>query len=87
MENHFHRFHELFQQLGLGDSAADIDAFIHNHAPLAENTRLSDAPFWSAAQASFLREAMQDDSDWCELADQLSAVLRQPPPNDIRRKP
>ncbi|MGB9193507.1 MAG: DUF2789 family protein, partial [Azonexus sp.] len=34
-----------------------------------------EAPFWSAAQASFLREAIGDDADWAAIADELNLKL------------
>ncbi|MCT7655389.1 DUF2789 domain-containing protein [Oceanimonas sp. NS1] len=37
---------------------------------------LVEAPFWSHAQASFLKEGLQEDSDWAEVIDQLNASLR-----------
>jgi hypothetical protein len=37
---------------------------------------LPQADFWSASQASFLREAVADDSDWCEVVDELDRLLR-----------
>lgn len=77
MDTPFHHFSELFAQLGLANDAAAIERFIAEHAPLAGDVRLEDAPFWTAAQAQFLREAMGEDSDWAELADQLSTALRQ----------
>jgi hypothetical protein len=75
MEAAIHRFGELFAQLGLPSGEAAIAAFIAEHAPLSGGTRLEDAPFWSAAQASLLRELIAADADWAELADQLNAVL------------
>lgn len=75
-----HRFHDLFAQLGLPSSDADIQRFIETHTPLAGEVRLHEAPFWSVAQAAFLRDAVQQDSDWAELADQLSQSLRAPEP-------
>jgi hypothetical protein len=64
MEKSFHRFHELFEQLGLGNRPDQIDAFLRAHAPLAPGVALTDAPFWSPAQAAFLRKALLSDSDW-----------------------
>ena len=77
MDAPFHRFSELFAQLGLANDAAAVERFIAEHAPLDGDVRLEDAPFWTAAQAQFLREAMGEDSDWAELADQLNTALRQ----------
>jgi hypothetical protein len=76
MDKHFHRFAELFQQLGLPADADSIAGFLHRHAPLAPGVALADAPFWSAAQASLLRESLHADADWAEVVDQLSAALR-----------
>lgn len=76
MEQSIHRFHDLFAQLGLPSDASNIEQFIASHAPLAADTKLADAPFWSPAQAAFLREACMQDADWAELADQLSMALR-----------
>jgi len=71
-----HSLRALFDQLGLPSDAAAIDAFIAQHRPLAENVRLADAPFWSPAQAQFLREEFDEDADWIELVDQLNVRLR-----------
>lgn len=71
-----HRFHELFEQLGLANDAAAISQFIEKHSPLAAELGLADAPFWSQAQSTFLREALSQDSDWAELVDQLSLAFR-----------
>lgn len=76
MDQTNHRFHNLFAQLGLADDALSIGQFIDSHSPLAANVKLPDAPFWTAAQAAFLREALLQDSDWAELADQLSLAFR-----------
>lgn len=75
MEAAIHRFSELFAQLGLPSSDAAISAFIAAHAPLSGDMRLDEAPFWTPAQASLLRELIAADADWAELADQLNAAL------------
>ena len=76
MDKSVHNFHELFAQLGLPNDNAGIEQFITSHSPMAENITLSDAPFWSPAQAAFLRDACLEDADWAMLADQLSLALR-----------
>lgn len=76
MESAFHRFSELFAQLGLPNDQDAIGQFLSDHTPLPNGVRLPDAPFWSTSQATFLREALLQDSDWAELADQLSEALR-----------
>lgn len=76
MSPHFHRFGELFEQLGLPADGPGIAAFIRSHSPLGSGTRLEEAAFWSPAQAALLRENLQDDSDWTGLVDQLNLALR-----------
>ncbi|MBS0339230.1 MAG: DUF2789 domain-containing protein [Proteobacteria bacterium] len=71
-----HTLRALFDQLGLPSSVAAIDAFIAQHRPLGESVALADAPFWSPAQAQFLREEFDEDADWAELVDQLNVRLR-----------
>jgi hypothetical protein len=78
MDQAVHHFHGLFAQLGLPHDDVGISAFLAANSPLARHHQLADAPFWTPAQAAFLREALQQDSDWAELADQLSAALRGP---------
>jgi len=77
MQQPFHNFSELFAQLGLGNSPDDIEAFLLQHSPLPPEIKLADAPFWSSAQADFLRQALYADSDWAEIVDALNAVLRE----------
>ncbi len=76
MENFEHTLADLFAQLGLGNSSTDIDGFIHSHRPIPDEVSLPDAKCWSNSQSAFLREAIEDDSDWSELVDQLNSRLR-----------
>lgn len=76
MNKPIQHFHDLFAQLGLADDDAHIRQFLAAHKPLAGDIKLADAPFWTPAQAAFLHEALQDDSDWAEVADQLNTALR-----------
>ncbi|WP_024867843.1 DUF2789 domain-containing protein [Pseudoxanthomonas suwonensis] len=76
MEATYHPFSELFAQLGLADDRAAIEAFIATHAPLPEQLRLEEAPFWTPAQAQLLREERIDDADWAIVVDQLNLALR-----------
>lgn len=71
-----HHFKDLFAQLGLPCDELGIKHFLAMHSPLASTINLPDAPFWTPAQAAFLREAILQDSDWAELVDQLSSALR-----------
>jgi hypothetical protein len=66
---------QLFQQLGLASSDFAITRFIQQHH-LAVDTALQDASFWTPAQQQFIKESLREDSDWCEIVDQLNALLR-----------
>lgn len=76
MHSHQHDLPELFAQLGLPHEAAEIKAFIRSHRPLPGEVKLSEADFWSPAQAAFLRESMREDADWAPTVDSLNALLR-----------
>lgn len=71
-----HHFTELFAQLGLPTDHPGIDQFLTAHRPLVKGMALADAPFWSPAQAAFLREKILEDADWAEVVDQLNVALR-----------
>ncbi|MBP6726575.1 MAG: DUF2789 domain-containing protein [Propionivibrio sp.] len=71
-----HRFNELFQQLGLPADVGSIQRFLERCRPLDAAIRLEDAPFWTAAQATLLRDELLLDADWSEVVDQLNAALR-----------
>ena len=77
MNKPMHHFSDLFAQLGLPNDDLAIQHFLASHAPLSPDLRLAEAPFWTPAQAAFLREAILQDSDWVEMVDQLSVALRQ----------
>ena len=76
MDTPFHRFSDLFAQLGLPSEPEAIAAFIAEHRPLEEEYRLEDAPFWTESQAQLLRETIVEDADWAEVVDHLNAALR-----------
>ena len=78
MDSTNHRFSDLFAQMGLPTDNAGIEAFLREHSPLAPDIELANAPFWTTAQAAFLREEWRDDADWAQLVDQLSLALRAP---------
>ena len=75
METPMHRINNLFAQLGLPSDQAAVENFIKTHSPLATDVALSDAPFWTRAQASFLCEEILKDADWAEVIDELNARL------------
>lgn len=71
-----HPLSELFAQLGLPSDESGMRQFLQAHTPLAANIALPAAPFWTAAQAAFLREEILKDADWAEVIDQLNMSLR-----------
>lgn len=76
MDSAYHSMVTLFEQLGLPSEPDKIDEFISRHRCLLDGVSLESAPFWTDSQADFLREALQQDSDWTEAVDQLDARLR-----------
>ncbi|USP15324.1 DUF2789 family protein [Vibrio gazogenes] len=34
------------------------------------------ASFWTASQSAFLKQTIEEDTDWTELVDQLDVMLR-----------
>lgn len=76
LDTSVHTLNNLFAQLGLPSSDKDIEAFVARHRPLPQAMRLSDASFWTPAQASFLRESILRDADWAEVVEQLNILLR-----------
>ncbi len=74
MDTSPHNLSSLFKQLGLPSGKTDIEAFLREHR-LAEGQALAKAPFWNKAQSQFLSEALAQDSDWAETADELAVLL------------
>jgi len=75
MDTSEHSMQALFAQLGLSNSDTAIDNFIeNNHLP--NEIPIQNAAFWSAGQAQFIREAIEDDADWAEVVDHLNTQLR-----------
>lgn len=73
-----HGMTDLFAQLGLPSSPAAIQAFLETHRPLPRGSTLAEAPFWTPAQAAFLRDQVEADADWAGVVDRLDAALRRP---------
>jgi hypothetical protein len=78
MESPIHPMSSLFDQLGLDSADQGIESFIDNHRTLQGDIELHEADFWSASQASFLKQEKDEDADWAEIVDQLDALLRYP---------
>ena len=77
MDTSIHTLQTLFCQLGLPDDIEQINVFIALHRPLPSDITLSKAYFWNEAQAAFLAEAIESDSDWCALVDKLDCLFRE----------
>ena len=77
MDTSIHSMQTLFCQLGLAGGENQVNAFIEKHKPLLRNITLAEADFWNEAQAAFLAEAVAEDSDWCEVVDELDCLLRE----------
>lgn len=75
MHAQLHTMNHLFAQLGLPSDEAAIEAFIASHRPLASDTALYRAPFWSASQRAFLKEEIIEDADWATVIDELNSRL------------
>ena len=75
MDLKFHTLNALFAQLGLTNDDEFITQFINEHH-LENNVRIDQASFWSENQAKFLKESIEEDSDWSGIVDQLDAQLR-----------
>ena len=76
MDTSQHSMHNLFEQLGLPSSEQDVEQFIRIHRLFSQDIRLDQATFWTPVQAAFLREAIDEDSDWSEVVDELNTRLR-----------
>ncbi|WP_369750687.1 DUF2789 domain-containing protein [Photobacterium sp. SKA34] len=75
MEQFQHNLSHLFSQLGLNNSDEFIQSFIIQHQ-LAQHQNIAEAPFFSTIQRRFIKECQEQDADWCEVIDQLDALLR-----------
>ncbi len=74
MDTSSHDVTALFAQLGLPNDERSIQQFVHSHR-LNAGTTIDQASFWNPAQACLLKEALLQDSDWCEAADALACLL------------
>ena len=73
----YHNLKNLFEQLGLPSDDESISQFIASHRPLAHEIELAQAPWWTAGQAAFLHEAIEEDADWAMVVDELDSRLRE----------
>ena len=76
MDTSPHTLSALFQQLGLDSDAWSIRTFVSSHPLSDASAKLHEAPWWSAGQAAFLKEALEQDAEWAVAVDELDALLR-----------
>ncbi|HEX6591296.1 MAG TPA: DUF2789 domain-containing protein [Moraxellaceae bacterium] len=69
-----HDLPALFAQLGLPSDLGSINYFLATHE-LPVGTSLANASFWTPAQARFLAEALREDAEWAEAADEMAVLL------------
>lgn len=74
MDTSLHDLPALFAQLGLPNDSDSMQSFIVSHE-LPPGIRLSQASFWTPAQANFLKEALDEDAEWAEAADEMASLL------------
>jgi len=75
MDTSSHTINTLFEQLGLPSDSDAIDDFIAHHRIHKAAESLQEYDFWSPSQARFIREALEQDSDWAEVVDELNTRL------------
>lgn len=66
----------LFEQLGLSGKDEDVETFIQNHR-LPEGTKVCEAEYWTPQQAAFLKESLENNSDWALIVDELNVRLHE----------
>ncbi|MFC0710036.1 DUF2789 domain-containing protein [Azorhizophilus paspali] len=74
MEMPIRNLSTLFDQLGLQSDPSSIDTFIGSHM-LPDDVAVSEAPFWTPAQATLLKEELLEDADWAPIVDELNERL------------
>lgn len=83
METFQHDIPHLFEQLGLPNSASDIENFIVNNR-LKEGQRITEAKCWNASQIEFFENEFDQDSQWCIAIDELTELMIETNTHDPR---
>ncbi len=84
MHSNVHTMSDLFLQLGLPADAPSIAAFIDKHAGACQTCTLPYAAIWTDSQRAFLKEAINEDSDWAIPAEQLTGLLSECGPSMLQ---
>lgn len=72
--NYNHSIAELFKQLGLQNTEDAISSFINTNKT-HNNVSVDQLGIWNMAQATFLKECIDDDADWAGIVDELNSRL------------
>lgn len=75
MPGNVYTLSDVFKQLGLPSDTASIADFIARNTGACEGCGLCRAPIWTESQRAFLKEALNDDSDWAIPVEQLGGLL------------
>ncbi|MGH8493229.1 MAG: DUF2789 domain-containing protein [Moraxellaceae bacterium] len=78
MDTGRHDLSALFAQLGLPSDQGSINQFLVSHE-LPPGISLPKANFWTPAQSCFLAEALYEDAEWAEAADEMASLLTPAP--------
>lgn len=70
-----HNLTNLFDQLGLASDESSIRDFIEKNAPIPSDQPIYEAACFNDAQAAFLAQGLDEDSDWTEVIDTLHSAL------------
>ena len=76
MDKSNHTLACLFEQLGIENNRDNIADFIIQHHGIPRQVSLDKADIWTSTQSEFLRDSLNQNSDWAEIVDMLDALLR-----------
>lgn len=76
LNNANHTMNDLFAQLGLPNSDAEIESFIQANQ-LPEDVTLKEAPFFDEQQLMFIQEEWKLDAVWALVIDELNTRLHE----------
>ena len=74
-----HNMSNLFKQLGLPSDETSIRQFIKDNGPIPADQPIYEASCFTDAQAAFLAQGLDEDSDWSEVIDTLHSALSEQP--------
>ena len=84
MRGNVYTLSDLFKQLGLPADPKSIADFIARHAGACQTCTLPYAAIWTDSQRAFLKEAINEDSDWAIPAERLTGLLSECGPSMLQ---